>query len=889
MEHTLENGLHVILQENRSAPVVALQVWVDVGSADDPEEASGLAHILEHMVFKGTARRSEGQIAREIEGAGGQINAWTSFDQTVFHVVLPSRHFSRGLDILADALQHARFDGAELERELQVILEEIKQGEDSPSKVVSRELFALAYQRHPYRRPVIGSAPSVRSVDRARVEGFFKRWFAPANMTLVIVGDFHAGNALAKIRRTFPGERRQAVPARRRPAESAQGAPRILDRGRDTQEAHLSLAFHIPGLMDPATPALDLAAIVLGQGDSSRLVRKVKHELQLVTDVYAYSYTPREPGILIVGATTTPDKLAPALRAILDEALALGSVELTSDELRRAKTIIESDAVYQKETVQGQARKLGFFRTVAGAVEFEQEYNRRAAEATVAQVRQVAAQHLRAENLSVAVLSPLAQGREALVEKELAATIATAQREVRRDGGEASSQEGVVKVTLKNGARLLVARDRSVPLVAMRAVWNGGLRYESAENNGINNLLAALVTRGTATRSADQINEAIESMAGSIGGFSGHNSFGLRVELLARHWEQGLEILADCARNPAFKPAEVDRERRQVLDDIRAQQDNLSAVALQLFSRTLFRAHPYRMDPLGTLESVSALRRDDLVRYYRRHFRPSNMVLAVVGDVDLARVKERFAALFGDGARGSEEAATPPREPPREKPAQAIQLMNKQQAHLVVGFPGTDMRSRDRFALEVLASVLSGQGGRLFLELRDRKGLAYQVGAYSQEGIEPGTFAVYLATSPQKIEAALEGIRQELARLRERPVSLAELKRVQRYLVGSYEISLQRKSTLASLLAFNECYGLGYQSYARYVSAVEAVTAKDVQRVARRYLDDARQVVAIVKPEELSPGAAKKLGEEKRAGVATGAPAPAKPAAKPKPARPRKR
>jgi zinc protease len=884
VQHTLENGLQVLLQENHSAPVVALQVWVDVGSADDPEDASGLAHILEHMVFKGTARRSEGQIAREIEGAGGQINAWTSFDQTVFHVVLPSRHFSRGLDILADALQNARFDAGELERELQVILEEIKQGEDSPSKVVSRELFGLAYEKHPYGRPVIGTAPSVRAVDRARVERFFKDWFNPANMTLVIVGDFHAGDALTKIRRTFPTVRSRAVPARRRPVEPRQSKPRILVRARDTQEAHLSLAFHIPGLMDPATPALDLAAIVLGQGDSSRLIRKVKHEQQLVTDVYAYSYTPREPGILIVGATTTPDKLAQAVEAILVEVFALGSVELTSDELRRAKTIIESDAVYQKETVQGQARKLGFFRSVAGSVDFEQEYNRRAADATVAEVRKVAAQHLHADNLSLAVLSPLARGREARLARELESTIGAARIAARRGNGEEQrGDERVIKVTLANGARLLVARDRTVPLVAMRAVWNGGLRYETAENNGINNLLAALATRGTASRSADQINEAIESMAGSIGGFSGLNSFGIRVELLARHWEQGLEILADCALNPAFKPAEVDRERRQVLDDIRAQQDNLSAVALQLFSRTLYRAHPYRMDPLGTLESVSALKRDDLVAYYRKHFRRGNLVLSVVGDVDLDRVKERFAALFGGGPRGAAEGPTPAREPPRDKPAQAIQLMNKQQAHLVVGFPGTDMRSRDRYALEVLASILSGQGGRLFLQLRDRKGLAYQVGAYSQEGIEPGYFALYLATSPQKIEASLKAIDLELARIRERPVAAAELRRVQRYLVGSYEISLQRRSTLASLLAFNECYGLGYQSYARYVESVMAVSASDVQRVARRYLDDRRRVVAVVKPEELSPGAARRLGEEKQAGVATGAAAPAKPAkAKPR-------
>jgi zinc protease len=583
--------------------------------------------------------------------------------------------------------------------------------------------------------------------------------------------------------------------------------------------------------------------------------------------------------LLVISATTVPAKLLPAVQAIAREVLRLGGTEVTTDELRRAKTIIESDAVYQKETVQGQARKLGFYHSVAGTVDFEHTYNRRAAEATPAQIREVAARYLRPENGAVVALAPDAANRE----HELALDVRQAVEVGRAEAREAErpavarTESRVVKVTLANGSRLLVVRDVSVPLVAMRAVWNGGLRYENARDNGINNLLAVLATRGTHARTADQINEAIEGMAGSIGGFSGHNSFGVRVELLARHWEQGIEILADCLLNPAFRPAEVERERRQVIDDIRAQQDNLGVVALQLFSRTLYRQHPYRMDPLGTMESISSLARDDLVAYHRRHFAVSNMVLAVVGDVDPARVKEKFQQLFGGAARRAPRVIDPPREPERTAPEDAYLALNKQQAHLVVGYPGATMRSKDRAALEVLASLLSGQGGRLFLELRDRQGLAYQVGAYSLDGIEPGYFAVYLSTSPEKVQTSLSAIGEQLRRLRDRPVSAADLKRVQRYLVGSYEISLQRRATLASLLAFNECYGLGYQAYLRYVDQVMAVTVEKLQQVARKYLDDRKRVLAVVKPEELSPGAAKRVGEVKAAGVADPSAAPPEP------------
>lgn len=870
MLNKFDNGLKVILQENHSAPVVALQVWVQVGSADDPDDLSGLAHVVEHMVFKGTARRGEGQIAKEIEGAGGQINAWTAFDQTVFHVVLPSRYWARGLDILADAMQNARFEQKDLNRELLVIREEINQGEDSPSKVVARELFGAAYRKHPYGRPVIGRLQSVQKIRTQQIHRFFQKWYNPTNMTLVVVGDVDSKEVIKRANQLFSSSAVE-VPKILRTPEPMQKNMRVVVKYRALQEAYLSFAFHVPALMDPDTPALDLAAIVLGQGDSSRLVRRVKREQQLVTDIYAYSYTPKDPGIMVVGATTTPDKVSQAISAIAAQVFNFSSSEVTAEELRRAKIIVESDAVYQKETVQGQARKLGFFHSVAGSIEFEQEYNRRIAEITPAQIRQAARQYLKPENLTLAVLDPQSQSKEKEKIADFTASIEAARTEtLSMDKPIVEDAPRITKMTLRNGARLLIMRDDTVPLVAMRAVWNGGLRYEAPNNNGINNLLAGLITRGTTSRSGDQINEAVENMAGSIGGFSGQNSFGIRAEMLARHWEQGLELLADCLLNPVFKEAEVERERRQVLDDIRAEQDNLGTMAFQLFNRTLYRQHPYRLNSLGTIDSISSLTRQRLIQYYRRFFRPSSMVLAIVGDIDVERVKEKFKQLFGYGVKQTLRPIEIKPESFRNKPEDAYLFTNKQQVHLAIGYPGATLRSRERYPLEVLASLLSGQGGRLFVELRDRLGLAYQIGASSQEGIEPGSFTVYVATSPEKVPAVLAGIETEIRRLKERPISAAELKRVQQFLVGNYEISLQRKSTVAALLAFNECYGLGYQAYTKYRDLIMSVTTEELTQIARKYFDDNKRIVAIVKPEEATPGVIKQQGELKQAGVVRG-------------------
>jgi zinc protease len=260
----------------------------------------------------------------------------------------------------------------------------------------------------------------------------------------------------------------------------------------------------------------------------------------------------------------------------------------------------------------------------------------------------------------------------------------------------------------------------------------------------------------------------------------------------------------------------------------------------------------------GTAQSVSAMTRKKLLDYYQRHVAPEDMTLAIVGDVDPRAVEAKARELFGGTKGKRKKPETIPVEKMPDQPQQVFRFLPKQQAHLVYGFPGTTIRSEDRFALEVLATILSGQGGRLFVELRDKKGLAYRVSAFSLEGVDPGYFAVYIATSPQNLDVAMAGIHDELGKIIAVPVEPAELERAQRYLVGAHEISLQRRAALASTLAFHEAYGMGWDEYRNYAPSILAVTAADVQRVAKKYLDSERAITAVVKPEELSPALAKK-------------------------------
>jgi zinc protease len=865
MIERLPNGLRLVLAENPSAQVVALQAWVQVGSADEGPGEEGLAHLHEHLLFKGTGRRAPGEIARDVEARGGEINAWTSHDQTVYHLVLASRFLAEGLDVLSDALRHAAFDPVELQREIEVVIEEIHRSQDQPGRRLSRELFDLAYQRHPYQRPVLGTEASVRGLDRSRVLGFYQRHYRADQIVLVVHGDLDRGKALAEIERYFGGAWGSGpAPEAQRSMEPEQLKARARVRSEDIQEAYLSLGFHIPGLRHPDVPALDLLAVALGQGESSRLAENVKRERGLANEISTHAYTPKDPGMLIASATLAAEHVAQALPAMLREFERLKEDRIGPDELAQCKQQIDSEAIYQQETAQGWARKLGFYAAAAGSLEYEQEYRARVAETIADELREVAREVFDARHLSTVCLWPRSESGAVTEEQVLAWSEeglrgVAARRTPRvvhpsRPGsappppatrGEPGG--GLRRSTLTGGGTLLIQHDTSVPVFAIRAAFPGGLRYESAAQGGIGSLLSRMLTKGAAGRGAQDIARAVDGMAGAIGGTFGRNSFGLRGDFLSRRAEEALELFFDCLLEPNLAAEELEKERTLQLQEIASREDHPTSVVFELFARTLYRTHPYRLSISGERESVLSIAVGDLAEALGR-IAAQPPILSVCGDVDPVLV-ERLIARRLPGVRGKAvPLVAPSEEAAPDAPRRAELFLDKAQAHLIVGFLGLRLADPRRDALEVLSAVLSGQGGRLFVGLRDQQSLAYSVSGNAVEGVDPGYFAIYLGTSPDKFDRALAGVSNELDRLRQEEVSAVELARAQSYLVGTRAIALQRRSAVAGVLALDELVGLGADFHRHYSERITAVTAAQVQSIAQTLLEPKGEVVAAVRP-----------------------------------------
>ncbi|MHB8763043.1 MAG: M16 family metallopeptidase [Deferrisomatales bacterium] len=834
------DGFELLFVRNRAAPVLALDLWVRAGSADEAPGEAGLAHLVEHMLFKGTARRGPGVMAREIEGVGGEINAYTSFDQTVYSVVVASRFADLALDVLADAVTHPGFDPDELGREKSVVLEEIRRSRDLPAHQLSRLLFSEMYSVHLYGRPVIGDEETVQGFTREACRGFVRRWYRPRNLTLAVAGDAEAGALARRVGEVFgAGSPRPGLAPRRsrrtRVREPERPGFRAVLQPRDVSEVYFDLAFPGPPASHPQVAALDLLVTLLGQGESSRLQHRVKLDQNLVRAVGAGAYTPRDPGLVYVGGVADASLFPRAYAAICEEVFRLCREPVGLKELERARGSVEADFVFQKETVQGQAQKAGYFHTMLGDVASEERYFDALRRADPDDLRAAARRWLRADRGGLVLIHPKdhGPGLSAAGAADVAARCAGSPGPRPRARGPARS--AVSRRELPNGARVLVKANPDVPVVAVRAAFLGGLRREPADQAGAFHVLADALVRGTRSRSVFDIAHEIDGLGGQLDGFSGRNSFGLRGEFLSKYLEDGLELFAEVLCHPVFPEDEVDRLRDDALALLRLRRDNPASYAFRLFEESLYGSHPLGRDPLGLPETLARLGAPGLRALFAAAARPENLAVAVAGDVDPDLVHEFFRRALGElspaGALPPEPA--PPRPPSRE--VRRRETAPIEQAHLVSGFLGASLRDDDRHALRVANALLSGQGGRLFRALRDEQGLAYAVSSVSTEGLDAGYLAGYIATAPDRAGAARSGLLAEFARLASEEPGADEVAEAQRKLVGTYEIALQENAVQAAQLALDEVYGLGHRGFAAYARDLFAVTPAQVLAAARRY------------------------------------------------------
>ena len=793
----LPNGLAVFVKEDHSRKVAAVQMWVMVGSAYENDSERGISHVIEHMAFKGTKKRGVGRIAEEVEELGGEINAYTSWDETVFHIVVPSSATSNGLDIITDAVFRSTIDQKELEKEKKVVLEEILEEQDRPDEVAFNQVFKTAYIRSPYRFPIIGKKEIVEKITRKNMLDFRKKWYVPENMFLMVVGDVDPAAIRKDVERFTSDVKATGFLKVSLPQEPRQTQIRsAVTRDPNAIETRLDIAFHIPSMKGNDVNKLDLAADILGARDDSRLVRILKSEKALVNSISAESLTPKEPGLMMISATMDSKNLEAATRAVMEELARLAETPPSADELAQARIHIESQHLYARETVQGIARSMGTYQNELEDAAYEEKYLALNSAVTPEQIAAAVRQYLMPPNLTVSVLLPKEEAKDFRIEqleKIVNGFTPAAKAPMVTGAGPA----GTVFRELPNGIKVVLVPDSSNPVISFRIACLGGKRFESPDTQGIMNFISRMLDKGAGSMTDVDIARKVDGMGGSLQGFSGNDSFGLYGSFFSRYWEQALELLFQLYTDPTFPQDKVDRERTLVLNSIKTEPDTPTEYVINILNKTLFPNFPYGFNKLGSEASVAGFTVEELRQTYQSFSVPSNTVIVVVGEMDTQKVGDKISQLFGSIPATAFEAPQIPAEEPLEKVRETVKHIPRAKAHLAIGFRATTFSDPDRFPLDVLNNVLTGQGGRLFRRLRDEEALAYTVASFVRPGMSPGVFGLYMACDAPKVDRAYEGLIRELDLIKKAQVSDAELQKAINNLIGNHLISLQSSSDRA--------------------------------------------------------------------------------------------
>ncbi len=828
---TLPNGLVIIVREDHSAPVASVQAWCRAGSIDEGRWlGGGLSHVLEHMLFKGTTTRGSGRIDQEVQDAGGQMNAYTSFDRTVYHINVPNTGVRVATDILCDIMQHATLPEAELVKELDVIRREMDMCQDDPGRRSSRRLFETAYTRSPHRFPIIGIPDIFNTLTREDVLGYYREKYAPNNLFMVVVGDVNAAEVITQIAEAFGPAKARSIAPMALATEPAQTAPRELVEEAPVELGHWHASWHIPYVRHADIPALDVRSVVLGAGRSSRLFREVREKAGLVHTAEAWTYNPGSPGLFGVSAVVDGDKFRAAADATFQEVARLQTEGVREAEVEKAFKQITASTYSVRKTMHGQAQDLGGSWLSVGDLGFTTRYVEAVRAVTAADVQRVARQYLTPENRTLFALLP--EGAQPAVTRAQATSRST----------------GIQKKVLPNGLRLLIKEDHRLPFVDCRLVMRGGVLAETPANSGITGLMTKMLIKGTPTRSAEAIATEIESVGGSLDVYAGNNSFGVTLEVLDSDLDLGLDLVGEVVQRPTFPEGELEREREYQLAGIRAQKDQLLQLAARTMRRRLFGEATYGLDAIGTEESVATLGIPQLREFHRRLAVPNNGVLAIYGRVDTEAVVAAAERVFGGWRRG-ETGLTEASDPAAPAaPIRVEELRDKKQAVLVLGFRGTSLVHPDRYALDLIQESCSDLGSRLFLRIRDELGLAYYVGAQSFAGLVRGYFTFYAGTEPGKADQVADEFLAEIDKLRREGLSQEELARSKAKIVGQRKIARQDLGSYAMTTALDELYGLGFANSDSEDARIEAVTLDDVRRVAATYLDPRAYILSVIKP-----------------------------------------
>lgn len=830
-QQTLDNGMTVLVTPMPQSPTVSIYALVKTGSSTEgPYLGMGISHFVEHMLFKGTKNRAVGVIPNEVKAIGGTINASTSYDYTIYTLDVPWASFTQGLDIIADMVSASVFDPAEVEKEREVIFSEMRMINDRPDRKLGDLVARSVYLQHPYRHPIIGYVPLFAQITREQLVDYYQRHYIPNNMVLAVAGNVKESEVFPQVSERFKDFKQGPYQDRNLPQEPPQISARRFEQQYPSAVTRLAMAYQGVNLLHPDLYALDVLAMVLGQGESSRLYQDVLKKRNLVNSIAASNYTPMDQGIFEVVAEFEQgnvDVIAAVIRKNIEEIKKSGVKPV---ELEKARRQVLSSLIFGRQVSPSVAYNTAVNQAMAGDHDFDSKYLEGVRKVSVDDIRRVAQKYLVDDRLSLVVLKP--------VDNEVDGP----------DAERAVEKADIYQEKFANGLTVLLKEDKTLPITTIYMAVRAGSREEPLGKSGLNQLTADLWSQAGGPWDSKELAEMVEARGASLYSSGGFNTMSLNINFLSEDLPFALDVIDRLVKDPKFTPEDLENQKKLNIATIRKQDDSLIQTGLIQLRKMLFLNHPMGTDISGTIEGVNNVKRQDVIDHYRKFLTPEHMVVGVYGDIKKESVLAELKKRFGKLSRRS-PALSEFQEVQLDQPQEESLAMDKEQAAVIVGFHAPDIFDAERYGMEVISSILgSSLSGRLFTKIREELGSAYTLGASYLPSLDTGMVIFYVLTKKeqaQRVKIILENELQELTKV---PVSTEELSSTQLKLKSEFAEDTQTIKGLVSITALDELYGLGYANYRDYGAKIDAVTAGDIRRIAGKYLDPGHSATVLILP-----------------------------------------
>lgn len=829
----LKNGLTVYIIRDSRFPLVCTRLFVGTGSANETAEQAGISHVLEHMVFKGTEKRPKGQVARDVESLGGYLNAATSFDKTWFITDMPAKHWKTGMDVVKDMAFHPSLDPAELEAEKDVIVSELKGGDDTPTRRLFEDLQVAGLAHTVYGRPIIGFEKTIRAVTADDLRAYIRTWYQPQNMMLLVAGDIDPKAVLAHAEELFGDLKNDTILPEPAPVqlEGAAGGPRVEVTYGPWNKVYLGIALPAPALGDQRSIDLDVLAYALGGDGTSQFYRKYRYEKQLVDSISVGNMSLNRAGLFYMVAQLDADKVEPFWQEFTRDLAALDAGKITPDVIERARFNYEGGMDRASETLDGLTSWKATVQFELGGPQGEANVRHALAAVDSARLRQAQDLWLRPDQVRVRVLAPekaKLPDLDAILQHNWPAPAVERQKA-------AAAAEKVGKreiVDLGQGRTVILQPDRTIPYVSLEILRPGGNALLKPADQGLAQLTAATLTDGCGTRDLDAMERFVAERAASLSASAGVQSFTVSLTGPARFNADYFALLGDLLHKPTFAEKDVRRQADTLKAALVRRQDNPMSFMGSKINGFLFPGgQPYGFDGLGTAENQDRFGPGDVQAFWKQQ-NAQPWILSVAGDFDREKVLA-FARSLPVPTAPAVDVPQPTWGADKRLP---LSLPGRQQAHLLLAFHAVPLDHPDAPALMLLESVLSGQSGLLFNKLRDEQGLGYTVTAFYRSLPEAGFMAFYIGTTPRNLDVARQGFSGIIKDIKTDLLPAELLAKGLNRMEGSYYRGRQSLGARADEAASERLLGQPQDFQKRLLEKAAKVTPEQLREVARKYL-----------------------------------------------------